>query len=138
VRDAADKDPPPLVIRFEGDPGAELCERSVELTFSLAVDRSRQSKNWEDTEGADTDAIATGSLLPWPCPTTHTLSADVRDRTGEPLDSFEASMLERRMGTMLRCSDESGPSNAIAKELVRKVLRKITESTTSPAGVGGP
>jgi TPR repeat protein len=138
VRVAADTVPPPLVIRFEGDPGAELCKRSLELNFSVTVDRSRQSRNWEDTEGADTDAIVIGSLLPWPCPTTHTLFAVVRDRAGEQLDSFQSSRLEDRTGTMLRCTDESGPSDPIATQLVRRVLRKMTASATAPVGVGGP
>jgi len=147
VRFAADKDPPPRAIRFEGEPGAELCDRSMELTFSLTVDRSRQSKNWKDTgesddwwetERPDAETVALASLLPWPCPTTHTVFAVVRNLAAEQLDSFEASLLEKRTGTMLRCADESGPSDAIATELVRKVLRKMTESTTSPVGVGGP
>jgi len=138
VRVAADKGQSPVVIRFEGDPGAELCERSVELTFRVTVDRTLQSKNWKDTEGADTDAVLMASLLPWPCPTTHTLFAVVRNRTGEQLDSFEARMLEKRTGTMLTCTDESGPGNAIATELVRKVLRGVTERKASPVGVGGP
>jgi TPR repeat protein len=138
VRVAAETVPPPPVIRFEGDPGAELCKRSLELSFSVTVDRSRQSKNWEDTEDADTDAIVIGSMLPWPCPTTHTLFAVVRDRAGEQLDSFESSKLEDRTGTMLRCADESGPSDAIATQLVRRVLRRMTNSATAPVGVGGP
>jgi TPR repeat protein len=147
VRVAADKDPPPRVIRFEGDPGAELCDRSMELTFSLVVDRSRQAKNWEDTgpsddwwgtERPDAEDVALASLLPWPCPTTHTVSAVVRDRAGDQLASIEARLLEKRTGTMLRCADESGPSDAIATELVRKVLRKMMASAKSPAGVGGP
>ena len=147
VRVAAGTGQPPLVIRFEGDPGAELCERSVELTFSLSVDRTSQSRNWEDTArsgnwdeppGPDKEAIVIGSLLPWPCPTTHTLSAVVRHRAGEQLDTFEARKLEKRMGTMLRCTDESGPSDSIATDLAREVLRQMTESTTAPAGVGRP
>jgi hypothetical protein len=138
VRVAADTVTPPMVIRFEGDPGAELCKRSLELSFSVSVDRSRQSKNWEDTEDADTDAIVMGSLLPWPCPTTHTLFAVVRDRAGEQLGSFESSKLEDRTGTMLRCTDESGPSDSTATQLVRRVLRKLTHSATAPVGVGGP
>jgi hypothetical protein len=147
VQVAADTSQPPLVIRFEGDPSAELCERSVELTFSLTVDRTSQSKNWEDTAragnwddppGPDKEEIVIGSLLPWPCPTTHTLSAVVQNRAGEQLDTFEARKLEKRMGTMLRCTDESRPSDSIASGLVREVLRKMTESTTAPAGVGRP
>jgi hypothetical protein len=137
VRVAADKVQPPLVIRFEGDPGAELCERSVELTFSLTVDRSSQSENWEDTEGADAEVVLLGALLPWPCPTTHTLLAVVRNRAGDQLDSFEVSRLEERTGTILTCTNESGPSDSIATKLVRDVLRRLTASTKSPAGVGG-
>jgi uncharacterized protein len=147
VRVAADKDPPPRVIRFEGDPGAQLCDRSLELTFSVTVDRTRQAKNWKDTgksddwfetERPDAETVALASLLPWPCPTTHAVFAVVRNPAGEQLDSYEASLLEKRTGTMLRCADESGPSDAIATELVREVLRKMTESTTSPVGAGGP
>ena len=78
------------------------------------------------------------SGLPWPCPTTHTLSAVVRNRAGEQLDTFEARRLEKRMGTMLRCTDESGPGESIATDLVLEVLRKMTEGTTAPAGAGRP
>lgn len=138
VRVAAGEGPPRWVIRFDGDPGAERCEWRVELTFSLRVDRTRQSENWRDTEGAPAGAVALGSVLPWPCPTTHTLLAVVRNRAGEQLDAVEASALEQRTGTMLRCTDESGPSDAIATELVRGVLRRMTETTTPPVGAGGP
>jgi len=138
VRVAAAEASPPLVIRFDGDSGAERCERRVELTFGLRVDRTRQSENWRDTEGADTGAVAIGSMLPWPCPTTHTLLAVVRNRAGGQLDSIEASALEQRTGTMLRCTDESGPSDAIATGLVREVLRRMSEATTPPVGAGGP
>ena len=138
VRVAAAEASPPLVIRFDGDPGAERCGRRVELTFSLRVDRTHQSENWRDTEGADTGAVAIGSMLPWPCPTTHTLLAVVRNRAGGQLDAIEASALEQRTGTMLRCTDESGPSDAIATGLVREVLRRMSEATTPPVGAGGP
>ena len=122
VRVAADTSQPPLVIRFEGDPGAELCERSVELTFSLAVDRTRQSKNWEDTEGADTDAIVIGSLLPWPCPTTHTLSRGrpqprgratrfIRGQQTREAHGYDAEV-HRRVGTERLDRDETRPRSS--------------------------
>lgn len=137
VRTAVEENQPPPVIRFEGDPGAELCGLNVELTFSVSVDQSRQAKNWRDTEGADTEAIVIGSILPWPCPTTHSLVAVVRSRSGERLDSFESSVLEKRTGTMLTCTSTAGPSDAIAVRLVGEVFRKMKESTKLPVSVSG-
>lgn len=134
---AAGKMQPVPVIRFEGGPGAESCELRVELIFSAIVDRTRQSKNWRDTEGADTEAIVVGSILPWPCPTTHTLIATVRSRAGEQLDAIQATELEKRTGTMLTCRDIAGPSDAIAARLVTEVLRKMKERTILPISAGG-
>jgi hypothetical protein len=78
-----------------------------------------------------------GSILPWPCPTTHTLVAEVRSRSGERLDSFDASVLEKRTGTMLTCTNTAGPSDEIAARLVGEVLRKMKESTTLPISLSG-
>jgi hypothetical protein len=133
---AAAKNAPPTEIRFEGQPGAELCERALDLAFTSVVDRSGQRRNQDGAAMMGLAGVLLGSITPWACPTTHTLTAVVTNRAGEQLNRFEAQRVQKRIGTMLACGDVEEPNDSIVTELVTDVLRQMSEA--KPATEASP
>jgi hypothetical protein len=133
---AAAKAIPPTEIRFEGQPGAELCERALDLAFTSVVDRSSQRRNQDGAAIMGLAGVLLGSITPWACPTTHTLTAVVTNRAGEEINRFEAQRVQKRIGTMLACGDVEEPNDSIVTELVADVLRQMAEA--KPAAVVTP
>jgi hypothetical protein len=131
VAAAAAKTVPATTIRFEGQPGAELCERTLDLAFTSVVDRSSQRRNQDGAVMMGLAGVLLGSITPWACPTAHTLTAVVTNRAGEQVNRFEAQKVQKRIGTMLACGDVEEPNDSIVTELVSDVLRQMAE--TKPA-----
>lgn len=130
---AAAKTVPATAIRFEGQAGAELCERTLDLAFTSEVDRSGQRRNRDGAAIMGLTGVLLGAITPWACPTTHTLTAVVTNRAGEQTNRFEAQKVQKRIGTMLACGDVEEPNDSIVTELVADVLRQMAEA--KPAAV---
>lgn len=125
---AAAKTVPATAIRFEGQVGAELCERTLDLAFTSEVDRSSQRRNQDGAAMMGLTGVLLGAITPWACPTTHTLTAVVSNRAGEQINRFEAQKVQKRIGTMLACGDVDEPNDSIVTELVADVLRQMAEA----------
>jgi hypothetical protein len=132
VQAAAAATAPPSQIRFEGDAGAEQCERTLDLAFNSVVDRSSQQRNQSGAAAGGLASVLLGSITPWSCPTTHYLNATVGERSGAQIVSYQAQKLQKRVGTMLACGDVEEPADAIVTELVSEVLRQMAAGTTAP------
>ncbi|HEX9208711.1 MAG TPA: hypothetical protein VF851_10770 [Steroidobacteraceae bacterium] len=132
VQAAAAATAPPTQIRFEGEAGAEQCERTLDLAFNSVVDRSSQQRNQSGAAVGGLASVLLGSITPWSCPTTHSLSATVGNRSGGQIVSYQAQKLQKRVGTMLACGDVEEPADAIVTELVGEVLRQMAAGTTVP------
>ena len=133
VQAAAAKTAPPTQIRFEGEAGADQCERTLDLAFASVVDRSGQTRNQSGAAVGGLATVLLGSITPWSCPTTHTLNATVTKRQGEQLGSYQAQRQQKRVGTMLACGDVEVPNDTIVTELVSEILREMATSTALPA-----
>jgi hypothetical protein len=125
---AAAKTVPATAIRFEGQAGAEICERTLDLAFTSEVDRSGQRRNRDGAAMMGLTGVLLGAITPWACPTTHTLTAVVTNRAGEQTNRFEAQKVQKRIGTMLACGDVEEPNDSIVTELVADVLRQMAEA----------
>ena len=125
---AAAKTVPATAIRFEGQAGAELCERTLDLAFTSEVDRSGQRRNRDGAAMMGLTGVLLGAITPWACPTTHTLTAVVTNGAGEQTNRFEAQKVQKRIGTMLACGDVEEPNDSIVTELVADVLRQKAEA----------
>jgi hypothetical protein len=128
LREAAGKRSPPLRVIFEGEPGGEACSRKVELQFSSVVDRSGQRRNRDGTVALPVVGFLLGSITPWACPTTYTAFAAISDHEGSPLGTSEASRLQKRVGTMLACSDVENPPDEFIGPLLGDVLDQMQAS----------
>jgi hypothetical protein len=135
LREAAGKRSPPLQVVFEGEPGSEACSRKVELQFNSVVDRSGQRRNRDGTVALPVVGFLLGSITPWTCPTTHTAFAAISDHEGSPLGTSEASRLQKRVGTMLACSDVESPSDEFTALLMGDVLDQMQASGILPTPV---
>jgi hypothetical protein len=125
---AAAKAVPATAIRFEGQAGAELCERTLDLAFTSEVDRSGQRRNRDGAAIMGLTGVLLGAITPWACPTNHTLTAVVTNRAGEQTNRFDAQKVQKRIGTMLACGDVEEPNDSIVTELVADVLRQMAEA----------
>jgi hypothetical protein len=125
---AAAKTVPATAIRFEGQAGAEICERTLDLAFTSMVDRSSQRRNQDGAAIMGLAGLLVGAITPWTCPTTHTLIAVLTNRAGEQINRFQAEKMQKRIGTMLACGDVEEPNDSIVTELVADVLRQMSEA----------
>jgi hypothetical protein len=80
-----------------------------------------------------------GAITPWSCPTTHRLMATLTDQSGESLGGYWADALQKRVGTMLICTEVEEPKDEIVTKLVSDVLQDIAaRSAARLAETGAP
>jgi len=132
VRDAAAASTPPLLVMFEGEPAAENYVHRLGLHFASVVDRSRQRRNREGAGSAGLMGWMLGSITPWSCPTTHTLTGVVTNRAGEELGKLAVQRVQKRVGTMLACGDVERPNDDIVRELLAEFLEKLGQQKIIP------
>lgn len=134
VREAATKASPPVAVRFVGEAGADDCTYRLALEFTSTVDRSSQRRNQDGAVIGGPATLLLGAITPWSCPTTHRLQATLTDRSGASLGGYWADALQKRVGTMLICTEVEEPKDAIVTNLVGDVLRDIAaRSALAPA-----
>lgn len=127
IREAALASVPPLNITFEGEPAADSHLHVIGLQFNSVVNQSRQRSN---REGASTLGLVGwmfGSIMPWPCPTTHTMTGIIADRAGTELRRYAVQKEQKRVGSMLVCGKVEEPSDAIVRELMADFLQKLKD-----------
>ena len=134
VREAAAKAVPPVAVRFPGESRAEACKFRLALEFTSTVDRSSQRRNQDGAVIGGLPTLLLGSITPWSCPTTHTLRASLSRRDGEQLRSYSADVLQKRVGTMLMCTEVEEPKDSVVAELLGKVLAEMaSDSAIAPS-----
>jgi hypothetical protein len=77
-------------------------------------------------------AVPPVAITPWSCPTTHRLTATLKSQSGESLGSYRAEALQKRVGTMLICTEVEEPKDEIVTKLVRDVLRDVVAEPVRP------
>jgi len=133
VREAAAKAVPPVAVRFPGESRAEACKFRLALEFTSTVDRSSQRRNQDGAVIGGPATLLLGAITPWSCPTTHRLTATLTSRSGESLGSYRAEALQKRVGTMLMCTEVEEPQDEIVTKLVGDVLGDVVaEPVRSP------
>lgn len=137
VREAAAASTPPLGVMFEGEPAAESYAHRLGLHFDSVVDRSRQRRNREGAGAAGLMGWMLGSITPWSCPTTHTLTGVVTNRAGEELGKFAVQKVQKRVGTMLACGEVERPNDGIVRELLAEFLQRLGDEKILPEAVAG-
>jgi len=134
VRTTAAGTSPPTAVRFAGEPGSDACGFRLDLDFTSLVDRSSQRRNQDGAVIGGLPTLLLGSITPWSCPTTHTLRASLSRRDGEQLRSFSADVLQKRVGTMLMCTEVEEPKDSVVAELLGKVLAEMaSDSAIAPS-----
>jgi hypothetical protein len=137
VREAAAASTPPLSVMFEGESAAVSHVYRLGLHFDSVVDQSRQRRNREGAGAAGLMGWMVGSITPWSCPTTHTLTGVVTDRADKVLGKFAVQKVQKRVGTMLVCGEVERPNDDIVRELLAEFLQKLGDEKILPEPVAG-
>lgn len=123
---------PSMHVIFPGESDADRHDFRIDLVLQSSVDRSRQNANRDGANMMGPVGWMMGSITPWKCPTTHTLTAIVMNNSGERLGTTEVQKVQTRVGTMLKCSDVAKPSEAIVSEMVGDFLQRFRDEWMLP------
>lgn len=127
IRNAALASIPAFNITFEGEPAADNHLHVVSLHFESVVNQSRQHSNRAGASSMGLVGWMFGSIMPWPCPTTHTMTGVIADRAGTELGRYAVQKEQKRVGTMLVCGKVDEPSDTIVRELMADFLQKLKD-----------
>jgi hypothetical protein len=116
---------PSLIGAAIGTRPATPVEYTILLSFFSRVDGSRQLSNQGGAVAGGLLTMITGAVVPWPCPTTHELSASVLRSDGTQLAHEFMREQENRVGTMVWCPDVTEPSEALAAKMASALFRKL-------------
>lgn len=124
VMEAASTVSPSVELRLQGAADAQACSYRLALDYTSVVDESSQTRNKGGAAAAGLTGWLVGSITPWACPTTHSLTGVLTSADGTAIATLDASQTQKRVGTMLACGEVERPNDEIAKQLAAEVLKQ--------------